>query len=100
MFDDKQKSLDPEQQKDFLPMRALTLAPEEKNVPPLVKNERSEILSVPQACEFLAVHRNTLYKLISEGEIPAFRLTKGGRWKFRRRELEIWLEDRQARSSR
>lgn len=61
---------------------------------------RSEILSVPDACEFLSVHRNTLYKLITEGEIPAFRLTKGGRWKFRRSDLENWLSDRQARRVR
>jgi excisionase family DNA binding protein len=59
-----------------------------------------DIMSVPQACDFLDVHRNTLYKLINEGEIPAFRLTTGGRWKFRRRELEEWLEDRQARRTR
>jgi excisionase family DNA binding protein len=59
-----------------------------------------EIMSVSQACTFLAVHRNTLYKLITEGEIPAFRLSKGGRWKFRRTDLEDWLADRQARSAR
>jgi excisionase family DNA binding protein len=60
----------------------------------------ADIMSVAEACAFLSVHRNTLYKLLREGEIPAFRLTTGGRWKFRRRELEQWLEDRQARSVR
>jgi excisionase family DNA binding protein len=59
--------------------------------------EQVEIISVTQACRFLGVHRNTLYKLISEGEIPAFRLTTGGRWKFRKSELEEWLENRQAK---
>lgn len=81
-------------------MRALALAPDERNLASAAPIDRNDIMSVPQACEFLAVHRNTLYKLISEGEIPAFRLTTGGRWKFRRSELELWLEDRQARSSR
>jgi len=56
-----------------------------------------DIMSVPEASTFLGVHRNTLYKLIREGEIPAFRLIRGGRWKFRRSELEQWIEDRQAR---
>lgn len=71
-------------------------------VEPASRNPRgsSEIMSVPEACHFLAIHRNTLYKLITEGEIPAFRLTTGGRWKFRRSELEDWLADRQARSTR
>lgn len=59
-----------------------------------------EVLSVPDACTFLGVHRNTLYKLIREGEIPAFRLITGGRWKFRKQDLERWLEDRQIRSIR
>ena len=62
--------------------------------------ETKEILDAAQACSFLAIHRNTLYKLITEGEIPAFRLSKGGRWKFRRTDLEDWLADRQARSVR
>jgi len=59
--------------------------------------EAREFMSVPEASSFLGVHRNTLYKLIREGEIPAFRLIRGGRWKFRRSELEQWIEDRQAR---
>ena len=59
-----------------------------------------DIMSLPATSEFLGIHRNTLYKLIDEGEIPAFRLTKGGRWKFRRRDIEDWLKDRQARSIR
>jgi excisionase family DNA binding protein len=58
----------------------------------------SDIISLPEACKFLGVHRNTLYKLIEAGEIPAFRLIKGGRWKFRKKELEQWLEDKQSRA--
>ncbi len=58
----------------------------------------SDIISVPEACKFLGIHRNTLYKLIQAGEIPAFRMTTGGRWKFRRSELVHWLEDKQSRN--
>jgi excisionase family DNA binding protein len=58
----------------------------------------SDIISLPEACRFLGVHRNTLYRLIEVGEIPAFRLMKGGRWKFRKNELEQWLEDKQSRA--
>lgn len=59
--------------------------------------EGAEIISVREACRFLNVHRNTLYKLIREGEIPAFRLMRGSRWRFRKNDLEEWLEDRRAR---
>lgn len=58
-----------------------------------------ELISVAEACRFLGVHRNTLYKLIREGELPAFRLVKGGRWRFRRSDLAQWLEDCQARGA-
>jgi excisionase family DNA binding protein len=57
-----------------------------------------DILSVPEACRFLSVHRNTLYKLIRAGELPAFRMMTGGHWRFRRGELAEWLETRRARS--
>ena len=59
----------------------------------------SDILSVPEACRFLSVHRNTLYKLIRAGELPAFRLITGGHWKFRKSDLAEWLETRRARST-
>ena len=59
--------------------------------------DTADIIAVADACRFLGIHRNTLYKLIQAREIPAFRLARGGRWKFRRSELEQWLEDKQAR---
>lgn len=58
----------------------------------------SDLISLQEACKFLGVHRNTLYKLIQEGEVPAFRMVTGGRWKFRKKELEQWLDDKQARA--
>jgi excisionase family DNA binding protein len=78
-----------------------------RNLSNLALNERegvqaneiaSDILSVPEACRFLSVHRNTLYKLIRAGELPAFRLMTGGHWKFRKSDLSEWLEARRARS--
>jgi excisionase family DNA binding protein len=60
----------------------------------------AEIISVPEACRVLGVHRNTLYKLIQDGEIPAFKLVSGGRWRFRRAALIEWIDDKQGRGSR
>jgi len=62
--------------------------------------EGDRIISVPQACDMLSVCRSTLYKLIHAGDIPAFRLARGGRWKFRTQDLEEWLETKQARGVR
>jgi excisionase family DNA binding protein len=66
---------------------------------PQPQESTSDILSVPEACRFLSVHRNTLYKLIRAGELPAFRLITGGHWKFRKSDLAEWLETRRARSA-
>ena len=59
-------------------------------------NATGDVISVPEACKFLGVHRNTLYRLIRDAELPAFRMTRGGRWRFRRPALRDWLEDKQA----
>ena len=66
---------------------------------PQARETESDILSVPEACRFLSVHRNTLYKLIRAGELPAFRLITGGHWKFRKGDLSEWLETRRVRSA-
>ena len=55
-----------------------------------------DVIPVSEACRFLGVHRNTLYRLIREEELPAFKMTRGGRWRFRRSDLRDWLEDKQA----
>jgi len=57
--------------------------------------ENGDVISVAEACGFLGVHRNTLYRLIREEELPAFRMSRGGRWRFRRAHLRDWLEDKQ-----
>lgn len=61
------------------------------------RSQTSDIISLGEASQFLGIHRNTIYKLIRAEEIPAFRLTVGGPWKFRRSDLIQWLEDRQER---
>jgi excisionase family DNA binding protein len=43
-----------------------------------------DVISVSEACRFLGVHRNKLYRLIREEQLPAFKMTRGGRWRFRR----------------
>ena len=59
-------------------------------------NASNRIISVAEACELLGISRSTLYKLIRIGEIPAFKLSQGGRWRFEQRDLEVWLEDRKS----
>ena len=41
-----------------------------------------EILTMKEICDLLKVHPSTVYKLVKQGEIPAFRI--GSEWRFRR----------------
>ena len=55
----------------------------------------ADVISVSEACRVLGVHRNTLYRLIRDEDLPAFKMTRGGRWRLRRADLRDWLEDKQ-----
>jgi len=53
-------------------------------------SESREVMNIRQAAQYLGVSRDTLYRYISEGLIPAFKL--GNRWKFRKTILDRWME--------
>ncbi len=52
----------------------------------------SEILTVGQVAELLHLHPMTVYRLAKEGKLPGFKV--GGRWRFDRGAMEIWMVDR------
>ena len=52
--------------------------------------ESREVMNIRQASQYLGVSRDTLYRYINEGVIPAFKL--GNRWKFRKTILDRWME--------
>ena len=48
-----------------------------------------EILTVKEVGEALRVHPSTLYRLVREGRIPAFRV--GSEWRFRKEGIVRWM---------
>ncbi len=56
----------------------------------MAMSEAREVMNLRQASQYLGVSRDTLYRYISEGLIPAFKL--GNRWKFRKTILDRWME--------
>ena len=48
-----------------------------------------EILTVKEVGEALRVHPSTLYRLVREGRIPAFRV--GSEWRFRKEGIVRWI---------
>ena len=63
-------------------------------------SESREVMNVRQASQYLGISADTLYRYITEGEIPAFKL--GNRWKLRKTILDRWMERKmsQARARR
>ena len=49
-----------------------------------------EVMNIRQASKYLGVSPDTLYKYLSRGEMPAFKL--GNRWRFKKSMLDRWME--------
>ena len=56
-----------------------------------------EVMNIRQAAQYLGVSADTLYKYVSEGRIPAFRL--GNRWRFMKALLDGWMQQQSAPAS-
>ena len=46
-------------------------------------------MTVAEVAEYLQLHRDTLYKLLRKGQIPAFKI--GGDYRFDRDAIEKWM---------
>ena len=57
--------------------------------PPIALDQ--EILTLKDVCELLQVYQSTVYKLVKEGKIPAFRI--GSDWRFRTDLMMRWMDE-------
>src|ERR1051326_6876520 len=55
-----------------------------------IVSESREVMNVRQASQYLGISPDTLYRYITEGEIPAFKLANRGR--LRKTILDRWME--------
>jgi len=54
-------------------------------------------LTTEEVLEYLQVNLRTIYRLIKAGKIPAVRV--GRQWRFRKRDIDAWLDSQGARRS-
>lgn len=47
-----------------------------------------EILTLKELASYLKVNPRTVYRLLADGKLPAFRV--GHAWRFRRAEVDAW----------
>jgi excisionase family DNA binding protein len=55
-------------------------------------------LTTEEVLDYLQVNLRTVYRLIKAGKIPAVRV--GRQWRFRKRDLDVWLEAQRTKAQR
>jgi excisionase family DNA binding protein len=55
-------------------------------------------LTTEEVLDYLQVNLRTIYRLIKAGKIPAVRV--GRQWRFRKRDIDAWLESQRPRAAR
>ena len=53
------------------------------------------ILTIQEVDTYLKLNEKTAYPLASKGKIPDFKM--GGNWRFKRVDLEQWIEEQKQR---
>ena len=51
----------------------------------------SDIMTMKEVAEYLKINEKTAYRLASEGKLPGFKV--GGSWRFRRGDIDEWIEE-------
>lgn len=58
---------------------------------------KDDILTIREVAEMLKLTEKTAYRLVSDGEIPGFKV--GGSWRFSRKELEKWVTEQNRKAN-
>ena len=54
-----------------------------------------QILTLKEVAAYLKLTEKTAYRLASDGKLPGFKV--GGSWRFKREDLESWIEKQKQR---
>jgi excisionase family DNA binding protein len=57
-----------------------------------------EILTLKEVAEYLKLAEKTAYRLAAEGKLPGFKV--GGSWRFKKEDIEAWINEKKTASQR
>jgi len=55
---------------------------------------QDQILTLPEVAQLLKVAEKTVYTMSQKGELPAFKVR--GQWRFKREDIDAWIERQKA----
>jgi len=55
-----------------------------------INTSKTAIMTVSEVADYMRVHSSTIYRLVRENKIPAFKV--GNQWRFRKSLIDKWLE--------
>lgn len=58
----------------------------------------TDIMTIREVAEYLKLTEKTAYRLAAERKIPGFKV--GGAWRFRRGEIDKWIEQKSAEAKK
>jgi excisionase family DNA binding protein len=61
--------------------------------------ETQRILGLPEACKYIGVKKATMYNMIYDKKIPAFKMENSRVWKFDKRDLDTWISSQKERGA-
>jgi excisionase family DNA binding protein len=59
---------------------------------------QEQVMTIQDVAEHLKVGTKTIYSLVQRGRLPGFKV--GGQWRFRRSDIEQWVEEQMNRGVR
>lgn len=57
----------------------------------------SDIMTIKEVADYLKITEKTAYRLVAAGDLPGFKV--GGSWRFRRSEIDRWIDRQSAKST-
>jgi excisionase family DNA binding protein len=60
-----------------------------------ISSDIARVLTVKDLAHYLKVHPTTVYRLLKDGQLPAFKV--GSDWRFNVEEIERWRVEREKR---
>lgn len=56
-----------------------------------------QILTIKELADYLKLAEKTAYRLAAEGKLPGFKV--GGSWRFKREDVDCWIEQQKVDKS-